>query len=485
MQPLKALIVEDDVNDADLLARKLRNAGYDLQWTRVDTEPEFVASLQVPLDIIFSDFSMPRFGGLRALEVLKSSGLDVPLILISGTIGEEVAVEAMRFGATDYLLKDHTIRLPTAVKRALDYTRLRETQRRTQEALRSSNQRLRSLIEHTMDCIMVLTASGVASEMNQAGLAMMQADSLAGMQKSPFLEFVFPKYRQAFHDLHQRALEGQSALLEVEVNGLTGGSRWLEVHASPLHDATQRIESVICIARDVTTRKEVDRIKSEFIATVSHELRTPLTSIRGTLGLMAGGGGGPLSDAAARLVEIAFRNTGRLSVVINDLLDFERIDAGKMSLDLATHELAPLVKQSVEECLGFAQSCQVSLMVRTPLPTVMVRVDANRILQVLANLLSNAAKFSSAGAEIGIGMAVDGAIVRVSVVDHGTGVSPAFRHRIFDRFAQADSSDTRSKGGIGLGLTIAKSLIEQMGGTIGYTTEAGLGATFFFDLPVE
>jgi PAS domain S-box-containing protein len=258
MQTLKALLVEDDVDDADLLARKIRDAGYELEWTRVDTEEQFLASLRTPPDIIFSDFSIPRFGGLRALEVLRSTGLDVPLILVSGTVGEEVAVEAMRYGATDYLLKDRTVRLATAVKRALSDTQLRVEQRRTQEALRNSVQLLRSIVDHTMDCIMVITPECVVSEINRPGLQMLEADSLAAVQTKPFVEFIMPPFRQAFQGLLQRVLAGKSELLEFEVLGLKGRRRWLETQAGPLLDAAARVEASICITRDVTDRKRTE-----------------------------------------------------------------------------------------------------------------------------------------------------------------------------------------------------------------------------------
>jgi PAS domain S-box-containing protein len=249
-------------------------------------------------------------------------------------------------------------------------------------------------------------------------------------------------------------------------------------------DSSGSVLRVIGVNMDITERKELDRVKSEFIATVSHELRTPLTSIRGSLGLVNGGAAGVLPKEAARLIDVAYRNTDRLTLIVNDILDAERLGCGQMSLELTRHSLAALVEQAVEENRGYSRSYQVRFVILAPLPKVMVMADANRILQVLANFLSNAAKFSPAEATVDIGMAVDGTNVRVSVTDHGPGVPAAFRDRIFERFSQADNSDSRRKGGTGLGLTIAKALIERMQGTIGYTTQAGFGTTFFFDLPV-
>ncbi|HLZ97639.1 MAG TPA: PAS domain-containing protein [Steroidobacteraceae bacterium] len=258
MQTLKALLVEDDADDAELLARKIKEAGYELEWTRVQNEVDFLASLRTPPDIIFSDFSIPQFGGLRALEVLRSTGLDVPLILVSGTVGEEVAVEAMRYGATDYLLKDRTVRLATAVKRALSETLLRKEQRRTQEALRNSVQLLRSIVDHTLDCIMVVTPACTVSEINRPGLEMLEADSLAAVQGRPFVEFIMPPYRQGFQEVLRRVLAGKSERLEFEVLGLKGQRRWLETQAGPLLDADARVEAAICITRDVTERKRTE-----------------------------------------------------------------------------------------------------------------------------------------------------------------------------------------------------------------------------------
>jgi len=162
----------------------------------------------------------------------------------------------------------------------------------------------------------------------------------------------------------------------------------------------------------------------------------------------------------------------------------EKIESGKMSLSLSIQALTPLVEQAVEENRGYAQTCNVCLKMIKPLPEAMVNVDASRLLQVLANFLSNASKFSPSGGEVEIGVGLDGQAVRVFVTDHGAGIPVAFQPLVFQRFCQADGSDTRAKGGTGLGLNIAKSLIETMNGSIGYITQAGIGTTFFFDLPL-
>lgn len=227
-----------------------------------------------------------------------------------------------------------------------------------------------------------------------------------------------------------------------------------------------------------------DRVKSEFISTVSHELRTPLTSIRGSLGLLSGGALGAMPEKMADLIGIAYRNTDRLQRLINDILDVEKLDSGKLSLELGAHSLPTLVEQAVEANAGYAQNCAVRFAVQQPLPEATVKVDPHRLLQVMANLLSNAAKFSPAGSAVEVSLDVQGGHARVGVKDQGPGIPAEFQPRIFQRFAQADGSDTRSKSGTGLGLAISKALIERMGGRIDYETAPGAGTLFFFDLPL-
>jgi signal transduction histidine kinase len=230
--------------------------------------------------------------------------------------------------------------------------------------------------------------------------------------------------------------------------------------------------------------EKLDRMKSEFISTVSHELRTPLTSIRGSLGLVRGGAAGVIPEKAAQLIDIAYQNTVRLALIVDDILNMEQIDRGELSLALSSQCLATLLEQAAEENLGVSLRYQVRLVLTRPLPKVAAKVDTIRILQVLANLLSNAAKFSPADASIELGLAVIGTHVRISVTDHGPGIPASFRERIFHKFSQADGSDSRQKGGTGLGLAISKALIERMGGTIDYETDPGIATTFFVELPV-
>lgn len=236
--------------------------------------------------------------------------------------------------------------------------------------------------------------------------------------------------------------------------------------------------------RDITERRKVERLKNEFVSMVSHELRTPLTSIKGSLGLIAGGVVGTLPPQLKSLIDIALKNSERLVLLINDILDIEKIESGKMAFHIEPFELTPLVEQAIEANRSYGEQFNVTFVFTEKLPEVKVKADSDRIMQVITNLLSNAAKFSPPNETVTVAIKRNNNnLIRLEVTDRGNGIPEAFRSRIFQKFAQADSSDTRQKGGSGLGLSICRAIIERLGGKIDFTTEINVGTTFYFDLP--
>ena len=236
------------------------------------------------------------------------------------------------------------------------------------------------------------------------------------------------------------------------------------------------------LARDLEERKQVERMKDDFVSVVSHELRTPLTSIRGALGLIRGGVAGELPEKIRPLFDIAATNCERLARLIDDILDTEKLKSGKMAFHFEPVELAQLVEQAVESLRAQAQAQEVELRIVETAPEAWVRADADRILQVLTNLLSNAVKFSPPGGHVEVAVTRNGQGIRALVTDHGEGIPPGFRFRIFEKFAQADSSQTRRKPGTGLGLNICRAIVERHGGRIWFDSKPGIATTFAFEL---
>ncbi|MES2068878.1 MAG: ATP-binding protein [Pseudomonadota bacterium] len=256
----------------------------------------------------------------------------------------------------------------------------------------------------------------------------------------------------------------------------------MEISIASLYDADGYAGHVFL--RDISERRKVDALKNEFISTVSHELRTPLTSIHGSLGLVLGGVTGDLPDKANQLLNVAHRNSERLIRLINDILDIEKIESGNMSFAFKTCSLPVLIQQALELSAFYGQQYGVQFQLEQPVPEVRISVDQDRLIQVMINLLSNAAKFSHAAGKVEIAARLTGRRVRVTVTDHGCGIPLESHDKIFQKFSQVDGSDRRKKGGTGLGLSICKSIIEQMYGTIGFESALEIGSSFYFELPI-
>jgi PAS domain S-box-containing protein len=253
---------------------------------------------------------------------------------------------------------------------------------------------------------------------------------------------------------------------------------------SAVWDEERKLAGFVGIAQDLSERKKIERLKNEFISTLSHELRTPLTSIRGSLGLLAGGAAGEIPAAGRSLLEIANKNCDRLVRLINDILDVEKIESGTMRFDAVVQPLLPVVEHAVAATHAYASQFQVSFDLRSDSGDINVALDADRMAQVLVNLLSNASKFAPPGDVVEVRLQRRAGMARLSVIDHGIGIPREFRDRIFQKFAQADATDSRKKGGTGLGLSISKAIVEQHKGTLDFISEPGVRTEFFVDLPL-
>jgi len=295
---------------------------------------------------------------------------------------------------------------------------------------------------------------------------------------------VHPQDLQRIEAGFKAIFNGQSEIsTEFRIVLPTGIERHIKSAAIAQRCADGTVLRLIGMYSDITELQLVGRMKSEFVSIVSHELRTPLTSIRGAVALVANGAAGPTSPKIMRLMDLADRNAQRLAVLVDDILDMDKIECGKMRFDLQPQRLVPLLEQAIAANVTYAPLHRVNLSVPADTAQVLVNVDANRLLQVLANLLSNAAKFSPKHSSIELSVAHKGREVRVEVTDHGPGIAPEFQSKIFGKFCQGDAADNRVKNGSGLGLAISKAIVEQLRGLIGFRTSAQ-GTTFFIELPI-
>ena len=275
--------------------------------------------------------------------------------------------------------------------------------------------------------------------------------------------FIFAPQKRLLHTISERK-KGNKSLVHVK------GNNELANMGTTFNEMLEELD-------------KVDTLKNEFISTVSHELRTPLTSIRGSISLILGTCRNKLDDNTLNLIDIAARNSEQLIMLVNDILDIEKIHSGKLEYHNVYIDLVSLCRKAIEVNEGYAHKHGITLVFESQCPTAMIHADAHRILQVFANLLSNAVKFSPQNSEVKLILKENGPYFRSLVKDHGRGIPESFHDKIFQRFSQADSSDSREKGGTGLGLNICKSIIEHHSGHIGFTSKECKGTEFFFDLP--
>lgn len=354
-------------------------------------------------------------------------------------------------------------------------------------AYRDQATRLSSILDNVVDAIITINESGSIESWSNG------AERLFGYKSEEVLrrniKMLMPDPHTSAHDGYIRRYiqTGERRIIGArrEVEGLhkDGHRVPVDLGISEMRIGNRRM--FIGIVRDISERLAVEQMKSDFVSTVSHELRTPLTSIFGSLGLLAGGVAGELPAKATRLIDIAKQNSERLVRLINDILDLEKAESGKLEFRFETQYLRPIVQHAIEANRAYAQGLGVSIQLDPSSEDGYVLVDRDRLVQVLTNLLSNAAKFSPHGGVVSIRIRRDDDSVAISVHDDGAGIPEQFQSRIFHKFAQADSSDSRAKGGTGLGLSIAKTIVERLGGNITFESAAGAGTTFHVHLPMR
>jgi PAS domain S-box-containing protein len=338
-----------------------------------------------------------------------------------------------------------------------------------EQELRRSEARTRSIIDNAPGGLITIDEDGIIESVNPAAERMLgfEAGQMIGEPLGPLIDAAF--------DLHA----ARNRVIELQARRRSGDRFTCEVSVFEFYADDQRHFAANLL--DVSERHVVERMKRDFISTVSHELRTPLTSIRGSLGLLASGVMGELPAEAEPVISVAERNSVRLISLINDILDFDRLESGRMTMNLRPTPLLRVLERSIESISAVAMQDGVRIELQGN--GVEVIGDEERLMQVTVNLLSNAVKYSHRGATVVVSASVHGASAEVRVADRGRGIPAELQQKLFRRFERADSSDARTKPGSGLGLAICKAIVEQHGGAIGMASREGVGSTFWFRVP--
>lgn len=443
---------------------------------------------------------------------LLSKAISAPvkrLVLASGRLREDIALGKVNDIPLSHVAEYHKLGQSLqsmsaelvktfAVNQATQLNLTQQVAERTMQ-LQQSNSQLEAILAAAADFSIIATdLDGTITYFSRGAERLLgyRAEELLNCQTPAVLHLAAEVQQRAAElsaELQQNVTPFQAFVIIAEQKG-SESREWQYVRkdgqtvpvlltVTPIVTAEGVTSGYLGIAKDISERHRNEKLKNEFISTVSHELRTPLTSIYGALRMVNSGVLAELPPKVASLLQVAELNSKRLTSLINDLLDIEKLLAGKMQLDLKTQPLAGLVEEAVVAVASYAEQYQVRVDVELPQESCYAKIDATRLIQVLINLLSNAIKFSALGAEVQVKLLAQQTQVKIAVIDQGSGIAEAFKARIFERFSQGDAASTRKYGGTGLGLAISKELTEQMAGEIGFSSEVAKGSIFWIVFP--
>ena len=493
MSLVSILHLEDSPLDAAVVRHRLARDGVLAQVDRVDCREDFVrALLGRSHGLILADYCLPSFDGLEALDLAREHAPDAPFLFVSGEMGEEVAIETLKRGATDYVLKHRLERLGPAVNRALAEARERADRRKAEADLRDSEGRHRLILDSVLDyAILTMDTAGRITGSNAGAHAVLgyREEELLGREVS--LIYTPEDIRDGIPGRELARAGARGGGDDDRWHVRKDGTRfWGSGLVMPLLDEVGTLQGFTKVVRDVTDRKlaeqaarDADRRKDEFLAMLAHELRNPLSAIQNAAELSRRPGlAAPKLEWAQGVIVHQVRHLAHL---VDDLLDVSRITRGEIRLRSELAELTEVIHRAVEAARPAIEWRGHRLTLNIDPPPLGFFGDAVRLEQVFVNLLANAAKYTDPGGRIMLRAGPDGSgELVVSVQDDGVGLAPEMVGRVFDLFAQVDNSLDRTQGGLGIGLTIARSLVELHGGTIRAESRGpGLGSTFTVRLP--
>ena len=450
---------------------------------------------------------IPVYAASWPIFALYAAGIVAPFTYVLGTFGNRLFTEiallvpmfyavnvAVAYRLTQVFHSGYRLRHAYG-KLTEDYSVLNQRLERQlgelEEARRqveASGRKLTLFAERAPIAVIELDPNGLITQVNPAAELLFGYTAAEMVGNAVKMKLVLPELQPEFDRQWSRLVSSREPATGLRIrsprrDGLQVVCEWT---VTPLVNTEGTLVALIAQGQDVTRQLEAERLKKEFTSTLSHELRTPLTSIIGSLQLINSGVLGDLSQDVAELTAVAERNGTRLLDLINDLLDIEKIESGKLTLVPEVFKLGELVREAIVLNKAFGERFKVRFELRGAAEGPVdrsVHADRKRLLQVMTNLLSNAAKFSPEGGAVEVTLEEKGTMLRLGVHDRGPGIPENFRSRIFGRFAQADSTTARQKGGTGLGLAISKRLVEMMQGKIGFDARPGGGTTFWFELP--
>lgn len=542
-EKIRVLVIEDNEDDARLEIDELKSGGFDIEYELVETRKDTREALTTKeWDFIISDYSLPQYSGMEALAELKETGNDIPFIFVSGTIGEEIAVAAMKAGVHDYIMKDNLSRLIPAFERELREAEIRKQKREAEEAIKNERILLRTLIDNLPDMVYVKDAEGRKIVSNNADFEFLgynsEADILGKTEEELYPEG--KAHKNLENDL--KIIESGKIIYNYEEKRTdpNGNERWFLTNKIPLFNDHGTITGLVNLSHDITERKlseialqereqelekqnmeylalnreylrlnedlkdslrrikaineeliiakskaeESDNLKTAFLENMSHEVRTPLNGILGFAEFLKD----PDLDKeqVEQYIGIIDASSKQLLTIINDILDISKIQAGQITLSKTDVDITDLLEDLYQQNKEQASLKHLTLVLnkRDLDKNIVVTTDDGKLRQIINNLINNAIKFTAKGT-IEFGFEVKDQILSFFVKDSGIGIAPEDQSLIFKPFSKVENAAARKYGGNGLGLAISRALVEKLGGTMSLASAINNGSIFSFTIPYK
>jgi PAS domain S-box-containing protein len=506
---LRILIIEDSEDDTLLVLLQIEKGGYKIVYERVETASEMKAMLcERTWDIILSDYKMPHFNGIEALSIFKESGIDIPFIIISGTIGEELAVEAMKAGAHDYIMKNNLHRLLPAIDRELRESEIRaerkllEQKQLLAEAERKSDEKYRYIFDNISDGIFLLEVTEDHRfrnlEMNNAFIELTGIDRNSIVGK--YIEEAMPLENANATIAKYRFCVEKGCPLEEEIElELAAGKRIYQSTLIPIRNKEGRIHRIVGIIHDITNRKHAEEEvelknkqliklnaeKDKFFSIIAHDLRDPFYSFSGLADLMANKLKS-LSMDEIQEFSVSMRDSViHTSRLLENLLQWARVQQGSMPFSPELLNLDREVNECISTAMGSAKNKDIEISYDIPVE-LKVFADSNILQTTIRNIVSNAVKFTPKGGKIHLfAKTIPKGFVEISIRDTGIGMTNEMANNLFRLDVKTNREGTEGEPSTGLGLLLCKEFVEKHGGNIWVESKEGKGSTFYFKLPMK
>jgi len=506
---IQILHLEDNDSDSQLIQLWLKKENIKYDYLFADNEEDFRNILtNQKIDIILSDYHLPGYSGSEAMLLAKTHYPHIPFVFVSGTMGEEVAIESLLNGATDYVLKNRLVRLAPAVRRALRESKLQKEYQNAIDALRQREEQYRTLIEGMNEGMMLSDNDDTIVFINQqtCNITGFSSEELIGKACHTIL-FDLENGKKILEKNKLRQ-QGVKDIYEIELTRKNSDKIWIRCSGSPAYDDAGNVTGSVGVFENIDDQKkaenernkltqllikakekaeESDRLKSAFLANISHEIRTPMNGILGFAELLKVPELAP--EVQDHYIEVIEQSGNRMLNIINDIVDISKIEAGQMNVHLEETNVNQLLRDLYVFFTPEASSKGIKLAVTIDLAdkNSIIQTDHTKLAQVLTNLIKNALKFTKSGSiEFGYRVETRHALsLQFFVRDTGVGIPEDQTYMIFERFRQGSVSLTRAYEGAGLGLSISKAFVEMLGGRIWVESELGKGSVFFFELPLN